>query len=116
VHAGFGTEVNVRGGEFDRECQNPHALPTPQRVPHPQKISLRLGGVNGSTHQWVRSDSELAAEKQVNDCEQMHRGSKPAPFANPAKSAAPAKMWAWSSYRFYQYGERSLCTPDTEPK
>jgi hypothetical protein len=27
-----------------------------------------------------------------------------------------AKMWAWSSYRFYQYGEKSGCTPDVEAR
>jgi putative transposase len=33
---------------------------------------------------------------------------------NPVKRGlvADAKLWAWSSYRFYQYGEQSLCTPD----
>ena len=33
---------------------------------------------------------------------------------NPVKRGlvTDAKLWAWSSYRFYQYGEESLCTPD----
>jgi putative transposase len=33
---------------------------------------------------------------------------------NPVKRGlvADMKLWAWSSYRFYQYGEESLCTPD----
>ena len=37
---------------------------------------------------------------------------------NPVKRGlvADAKMWAWSSYRFCQYAEKSLCTPDVEPK
>ena len=37
---------------------------------------------------------------------------------NPVKRGlvTDAKMWAWSSYRFYQYGEKNLCTPDLEPK
>jgi putative transposase len=26
------------------------------------------------------------------------------------------KLWAWSSYRFYQYGEKTGCTPDVEPR
>jgi putative transposase len=35
---------------------------------------------------------------------------------NPVKRglAADAKLWAWSSYRFYQYGEESACTPDLD--
>src|SRR5450755_4700537 len=33
---------------------------------------------------------------------------------NPVKRglAPDPKLWPWSSYRFYQYGEESLCTPD----
>ncbi|MGH9747609.1 MAG: REP-associated tyrosine transposase [Candidatus Acidiferrales bacterium] len=33
---------------------------------------------------------------------------------NPVKRGLveDAKLWVWSSYRFYQYGEQSLCTPD----
>jgi putative transposase len=33
---------------------------------------------------------------------------------NPVKRGlvTDAKLWAWSSYRFYQYEEESLCTPD----
>ena len=33
---------------------------------------------------------------------------------NPVKRGlvTDPKLWAWSSYRFYQYGEESLCTPD----
>jgi putative transposase len=33
---------------------------------------------------------------------------------NPVKRGlvAEAKLWAWSSYRFYQYGEENLCMPD----
>jgi REP element-mobilizing transposase RayT len=33
---------------------------------------------------------------------------------NPVKRGlvTDAKLWPWSSYRFYQYGERNLCTPD----
>ena len=36
---------------------------------------------------------------------------------NPVKRglvAAP-ELWAWSSYRFYQYGDKSVCTLDREP-
>jgi putative transposase len=33
---------------------------------------------------------------------------------NPVKRGLVenAKLWPWSSYRFYQYGEENLCTPD----
>ena len=33
---------------------------------------------------------------------------------NPVKRglAPDPKLWPWSSYRFYQYGEGNLCTPD----
>jgi hypothetical protein len=38
--------------------------------------------------------------------------------ANPVKRGLVAhqKLWAWSSYRFYQYGENGLCDPDREPR
>jgi hypothetical protein len=37
---------------------------------------------------------------------------------NPVKRklAAAPQLWLWSSYRFYQYEEKNLCTPDREPK
>ena len=37
---------------------------------------------------------------------------------NPVKRGlvTDPKLWLWSSYRFYQYGERSICTPDPQPK
>ena len=37
---------------------------------------------------------------------------------NPVKSGlvTDPKLWAWSSYRFYQYGEDNACTPDRVPR
>ncbi len=37
---------------------------------------------------------------------------------NPVKRglAAHPRSWAWSSFRFYQYGETSVCMPDREPE
>ena len=37
--------------------------------------------------------------------------------SNPLKRGlvTDPKLWRWSSYGFYQYGERGLCTPDPEP-
>jgi putative transposase len=37
---------------------------------------------------------------------------------NPVKRglAVGPMSWAWSSYRFYQYGENCMCAPDREPK
>ena len=36
---------------------------------------------------------------------------------NPVKRGLveDPKLWPWSSYRFYQYGEPNLCTPDRAP-
>jgi putative transposase len=36
---------------------------------------------------------------------------------NPVKRGlvADPKLWEWSSYRFYQYGERNRCTPNLGP-
>ena len=37
---------------------------------------------------------------------------------NPVKRGlvSEPKLWAWSSYRFYQYRENGTCNPDLEPK
>lgn len=48
-------------------------------------------------------------KKKIEKLEYMH--------ANPVKRGlvTDPKLWAWSSYRFYQYGENGLCDPDREP-
>ena len=58
MHAGSGTEVKVGVGQFNRKGQNPHPLPTPQRVRHPQKIRLHLRDVERSAPQRVGTNSE----------------------------------------------------------
>jgi hypothetical protein len=37
---------------------------------------------------------------------------------NPVKRGLvdDPKLWLWSSYRFYQYGEVNACTPDRVPR
>ena len=51
-----------------------------------------------------------SAKKRIEKLNYMHR--------NPVKRGLVAEpgLWAWSSYRFYQHGEKSVCTPDREPK
>src|SRR5271163_169286 len=51
-----------------------------------------------------------SAKKRIEKLNYTHR--------NPVKRClvAEPQMWAWSSYRFYQYGEKSACTPDREPR
>jgi REP element-mobilizing transposase RayT len=51
-----------------------------------------------------------SAKKRIEKLNYMHR--------NPVKRGlvAEPQLWAWSSYRFYQYGEKNACTPDREPK
>jgi putative transposase len=51
-----------------------------------------------------------SAKKRIEKLNYMHR--------NPVKRGlvAEPQMWPWSSYRFYQYGEKSACTPDREPQ
>ncbi len=36
---------------------------------------------------------------------------------NPVKRGlvGDPKLWFWSSYRFYRYGEQNICTPDRPP-
>ena len=47
-------------------------------------------------------------KKRIEKLSYMHR--------NPVKRGLVAEpgLWAWSSYRFYQYGEKGACTPDRE--
>jgi putative transposase len=49
-------------------------------------------------------------KKRIEKLNYMHR--------NPVKRGLVVEpgLWAWSSYRFYQHGEKSVCTPDREPK
>jgi putative transposase len=51
-----------------------------------------------------------SAKKRIEKLNYMHR--------NPVKRGlvAEPQLWAWSSYRFYRYGEKNACTPDREPK
>jgi putative transposase len=51
-----------------------------------------------------------SAKKRIEKLNYMHR--------NPVKHGLVAEpgLWAWSSYRFYQNGEKSACTPDREPR
>jgi putative transposase len=50
------------------------------------------------------------AKKRIEKLNYMHR--------NPVKRGLveEPKLWLWSSYRFYQYGERNVCTPDRAPR
>lgn len=64
-------------------------------------------------HFWQRRFYDFnvrTAKKRIEKLNYMH--------LNPVKRGlvADPKLWPWSSYRFYQYGESNLCTPDREPK
>jgi hypothetical protein len=82
---------------------------------------FRFGGVEGWATRpakalrsfWQRRFYDFnvwSTKKRIEKLNYMHR--------NPAKRGLVAEpgLWAWSSYRFYQYGEKSVCTPDREPK
>jgi putative transposase len=51
-----------------------------------------------------------SAKKRIEKLNYMRR--------NPVKRGlvAEPQMWAWSSYRFYQHGEKNACTPDRDPR
>jgi putative transposase len=71
------------------------------------------GQRGGSRSFWQRRFYDFNVwtwKKRIEKLSYMHR--------NPVKRGLvkEAKLWAWSSYRFYQYGEKSLCTPDEEPR
>jgi putative transposase len=51
-----------------------------------------------------------SGKKRIENLNYMHM--------NPVKRGlvTDPKMWSWSSYRCYQYGEKIACTPDVEPR
>jgi len=54
--------------------------------------------------------SVWSRKKRIEKLNYMHK--------NPVKRGlvAEPQLWMWSSYRFYQYGEKSACPPDREPR
>jgi hypothetical protein len=78
---------------------------TAEKIRHP--ASLNRAEVHSGA---ARKGRPPAGKKRIEKLNYMHM--------NPVKRGlvADAKLWAWSSYRFYQYGEKSACTPDTGPK
>jgi putative transposase len=64
-------------------------------------------------HFWQRRFYDFnvwTTKKRIEKLNYMHM--------NPVKRGLveDPKLWLWSSYRFYQYGERNGCTPDREPR
>jgi putative transposase len=64
-------------------------------------------------HFWQRRFYDFnvwSARKRIEKLHYMHR--------NPVKRGLvnDPKLWLWSSYRFYQYDENNICTPDREPR
>jgi len=73
----------------------------------------RIVESEGAENLWQRRFYDFnvwSKRKMVEKLHYMHM--------NPVKRGlvADPNAWAWSSCRFYQCGERSLCTPDPEPK
>jgi putative transposase len=77
-------------------------------------MHLWQGAPNNETRSfWQRRFYDFnvwSKKKRIEKLNYMHM--------NPVKRGlvADPKLWLWSSYRFYQYREKSLCTPDLEPK
>jgi hypothetical protein len=66
-----------------------------------------------STHFWQRRFYDFnvwTARKRIEKIRYMHM--------NPVKRGLvdDPKLWLWSSYRFYQYGEVNACTPARVPR
>lgn len=64
-------------------------------------------------HFWQRRFYDFnvwTARKRIEKINYMHM--------NPVKRGlvSDPKLWVWSSYRFYQNGEKGICTPDREPR
>jgi hypothetical protein len=66
-----------------------------------------------STHFWQRRFYDFnvsTARKRIQKINYMHM--------NPVKRGLvdDPKLWRWSSYRSYQYGEVNACKPDRAPR
>ena len=80
------------------------------------KSQLRLwqsSSDEAAKHFWQRRFYDFnvwTAKKRIEKLNYMHR--------NPVKRGlvSDPKLWMWSSYRFYQYGEQNICTPDRKPR
>ncbi|MGH9747720.1 MAG: REP-associated tyrosine transposase, partial [Candidatus Acidiferrales bacterium] len=75
-----------------------------------RQLSLWNDGSN-SAHRsfWQRRFYDFNVWSRKKRTEKLHYM-----HMNPVKRGLveDAKLWSWSSYRFYQYGEENLCTPD----
>ena len=85
-----------------RRRRNPNQLRLWQEVPDPGLRSL-----------WQRRFYDFNVWSRRKRIEKLHYT-----HMNPVKRGlvADPRLWPWSSYRFYQYGETSVCTPDSEPR
>ena len=95
-----------------------------QRVARCLRRKRRLPRNANQMHLWDEAPAEAprswqqrfydfnvwGAKNRIEKLNYLHR--------NPAKRGVVAEpgLWAWSSYRFYQYGEQSACTLDREPR
>jgi putative transposase len=99
-----------------------HLLITEPRIATPstvmqvlkQQVSRKLSASRKSSDQrfWDRRFYDFnvwSRKKRIEKLHYMHMN----PVARGLVSAP--QLWPWSSFRFYQFGEVSLCTPDREP-
>ena len=80
---------------------------------NPNQMRLWQGPSNEARSFWQRRFYDFnvwSKKKRIEKLNYMHM--------NPVKRGLVTnpKLWPWSSYRFYQYGEKNVCTPDREPK
>ena len=83
-----------------------------KRISNQLKLWVEGTGV-GTRSFWQRRFYDFnvwSKKKRIEKLNYMHK--------NPVKRSlvADPKLWEWSGYRFYQYGERNLCTPNLGPE
>jgi putative transposase len=91
-----------------------HALQNTRRSRNSDQSGPRQNSPGEATRNlWQRRFYDFNVWSKTKRIEKLHYM-----HMNPVKRGlvADPKLWAWSSYRFYQYGERGVCTPDPEPK
>jgi putative transposase len=107
-----GTPSTVMQVLKQRVAQSLHRKPRQRRNPDQMRLWSEAPK-EASRSLWQRRFYDFnvwSARKRIEKLTYMHK--------NPVKRGlvAEPQLWMWSSYRFYQSGEKNACTPDREPR
>ena len=82
-----------------------------RRRRNPDQLNLWTEAMDAPQCFWQRRFYDFNVWSQKKKIEKLHYM-----HMNPVKRGlvADPKLWPWSSYRFYQFGDEGLCDPDPE--